>query len=108
MRCIYCDKDIPTKEKTYEHVVPKCRGGRNHHDNLLPCCAKCNAIRGHLMSREEFKHMQEYHDFATGKGARAIRINARREMILEKVEWILPEILEKLPMKISPLCKHYS
>lgn len=48
-KCIYCSS---TKELTLDHVVPKCRGGKNTWGNLVTCCHKCNARKGSRMLSE--------------------------------------------------------
>jgi 5-methylcytosine-specific restriction endonuclease McrA len=34
-------------QATIDHVVPRSRGGSNRPSNLITCCARCNAARGH-------------------------------------------------------------
>lgn len=41
-RCAYCDREFPTSELTFEHVVPQSRGGRSTWTNLVPACEPCN------------------------------------------------------------------
>jgi hypothetical protein len=33
---------------TLDHVLPRTRGGSNHHSNLVTCCAACNEARGDM------------------------------------------------------------
>lgn len=41
-KCYICMHDFSEQRPaTREHVTPKCRGGKNHH-NILPACRKCN------------------------------------------------------------------
>lgn len=42
--CHYCDAtDVPLQ---LDHVFPRSRGGKDHPDNLVPACRKCNASKG--------------------------------------------------------------
>ena len=40
--CAYCTGS----PDTWDHVVPLCRGGRNHVANLVPSCEPCNRRKG--------------------------------------------------------------
>jgi len=40
--CQYCGKKISLAKMTYDHVVPKSRGGRLTWTNIVCCCLKCN------------------------------------------------------------------
>ena len=42
--CAYCGS---SENITLDHVVPQCKGGSNHKTNLVACCRKCNADKGH-------------------------------------------------------------
>ena len=41
-RCQYCNKKESINELTYDHVIPKSRGGKTTWDNIVTCCATCN------------------------------------------------------------------
>ena len=54
-KCWYCGIQLdPTKNLTFDHFVPKSAGGNSTADNLVPCCAKCNASKG-SRSVEDFR-----------------------------------------------------
>lgn len=36
------------QECSIEHVTPRALGGKDHTDNLLHACRRCNSLRGHL------------------------------------------------------------
>ena len=40
--CYYCEKIMPARQLTMDHVVPIARGGRSIKSNLVPCCKSCN------------------------------------------------------------------
>jgi len=41
-RCQYCAAKCATDQLTYDHVVPRSRGGRTSWDNIVSCCYACN------------------------------------------------------------------
>lgn len=51
-RCQYCGQQHPTPELTFDHVVPRSRGGRTAWDNVVTACGKCNLRKGHWLPRE--------------------------------------------------------
>ena len=40
--CQYCAAVLPARELTFDHVVPRARGGRTDWDNIVTCCRACN------------------------------------------------------------------
>jgi 5-methylcytosine-specific restriction endonuclease McrA len=42
-RCQYCGAKCGIDRLTYDHVVPRSRGGRTTWDNIVSCCVTCNA-----------------------------------------------------------------
>jgi 5-methylcytosine-specific restriction endonuclease McrA len=44
--CQYCGRKFPPEELTYDHVIPKSRGGRTVWANIVTCCVKCNSAKG--------------------------------------------------------------
>ncbi len=40
--CWYCQRKVPVKALTMDHVVPLAKGGRSVKSNLVPCCKDCN------------------------------------------------------------------
>ena len=45
-RCQYCGKRYPTEEFTYDHIIPKSRGGKTEWENIVTCCVFCNRKKG--------------------------------------------------------------
>jgi len=50
--CQYCGIKFPWGELTYDHLVPRARGGRTHFLNIVTACKPCNARKGHLTCDE--------------------------------------------------------
>ena len=41
--CQYCGAGLNLKEMTFDHVVPRAKGGGTSYDNIVSCCSDCNA-----------------------------------------------------------------
>lgn len=50
--CQYCGDRPPTPRLTFDHVVPRARGGCTSWENVVAACGECNRMKGHLLSRE--------------------------------------------------------
>ena len=44
--CQYCATEHPTNDLTFDHVIPRSRGGRTTWDNVVTACAPCNLLKG--------------------------------------------------------------
>ena len=49
--CIYCGRQVTLKEFTMDHIVPKKGNGKGRKENLVCCCAACNALKGSMTIR---------------------------------------------------------
>ena len=47
--CQYCGHD---DDLTFDHVVPRCRGGRTTWENVVAACAPCNLRKGQRLPRD--------------------------------------------------------
>lgn len=47
--CAYCEEDITVSGLTYDHVIPKSRGGRLNWENVVASCISCNANKGNRL-----------------------------------------------------------
>ncbi len=50
--CQYCNRGQPTQDLTFDHVIPRSRGGRTTWDNVVTACGPCNLRKGNKMPRE--------------------------------------------------------
>ncbi|MFA5592394.1 MAG: HNH endonuclease [Micavibrio sp.] len=50
--CQYCGSAFRTKDLTFDHVIPKSRGGRTSWANIVTACRPCNTRKGHEMPGE--------------------------------------------------------
>ncbi|WP_119392258.1 HNH endonuclease [Taklimakanibacter lacteus] len=51
-KCQYCAGKFPAAELTFDHVLPRCRGGRTSWDNVVAACSPCN------QAKDKFSAMQ--------------------------------------------------
>lgn len=47
--CQYCGDRFPTHDLTFDHVVPRSRGGRTTWENIVTACSDCNLRKGNRM-----------------------------------------------------------
>lgn len=52
--CWYCGVILHPGTETFDHVVPRVKGGRRHPINLVPACQFCNSAKG-KRSVEEYR-----------------------------------------------------
>jgi len=45
-RCQYCGTSFEHKELTYDHVIPRSKGGQTEWTNVVTCCTSCNLKKG--------------------------------------------------------------
>lgn len=44
-RCQYCGVQVPRHSYTYDHVIPKAKGGKTAWENIVCACARCNGMK---------------------------------------------------------------
>jgi 5-methylcytosine-specific restriction endonuclease McrA len=45
-KCQYCGNRFSSEDLTYDHVIPKSRGGKTQWKNIVTCCIDCNRKKG--------------------------------------------------------------
>ena len=50
--CQYCGGNLPSEDLTFDHLVPRSRGGRTTWDNVITACQICNLQKGNRMPHE--------------------------------------------------------
>ena len=45
-KCQYCGTNFEYKELTYDHVIPRSKGGQTEWTNVVTCCMPCNLKKG--------------------------------------------------------------
>jgi 5-methylcytosine-specific restriction endonuclease McrA len=46
-QCFYCLTKLSYDGFTIDHFRPRCFGGGNNKENLVPSCEPCNRAKGH-------------------------------------------------------------
>lgn len=58
--CQYCHKPLPSSQLTYDHVVPRSKGGKTSWTNVVTACIRCNLKKGNkLLHQVNFKLLKE-------------------------------------------------
>ena len=47
--CQYCAQPFPAPELTFDHVVPRSRGGRTSWENVVAACTSCNLQKANML-----------------------------------------------------------
>lgn len=50
--CQYCGDRFRTHELTFDHVIPKSRGGTTTWENICAACQDCNLLKGNFLPAE--------------------------------------------------------
>ncbi len=50
--CTYCGVAGATEELTFDHIIPKSRGGKTVWENVVAACEPCNLRKGGRLPRE--------------------------------------------------------
>lgn len=50
--CQYCSEPLPANELTFDHVIPRSRGGRTTWENVIAACTDCNLRKGNRLPQE--------------------------------------------------------
>ena len=50
--CQYCNGGYPTPELTFDHLVPRSRGGHTVWSNVVTACTDCNLTKGDRLPKE--------------------------------------------------------
>lgn len=51
-KCQYCGDRFPTPELTFDHVMPRSRGGLTEWTNVVAACAPCNMLKANRTPQE--------------------------------------------------------
>ena len=53
--CQYCQKQFAAKELTFDHVVPRCKGGKTSWVNVVAACQSCNTLKANRLDMRPMK-----------------------------------------------------
>ena len=76
--CQYCGIRHPAEELTYDHVLPKSRGGKTAWENIVTCCVDCNRKKGGRTPPEATMRLIRKPERPTWVPALRITISIRR------------------------------
>jgi 5-methylcytosine-specific restriction endonuclease McrA len=76
-RCQYCGSKCTIDQLTYDHVVPRSRGGRTTWDNIVSCCYLCNSNKANRTPSEAGMTLRSTPARPTWIPAVQIRVSAR-------------------------------
>jgi 5-methylcytosine-specific restriction endonuclease McrA len=76
-RCQYCGVKCTISELTYDHVVPRSRGGATSWDNIVSCCYACNARKANRTPAEAKLRLRSIPTRPTWLPAVQIRVSAQ-------------------------------
>ena len=85
--CVYCGA---TEDLTFDHVIPRSKGGRTSWDNIVAACSPCNLRKGGRMPKEAGMHPKK-----TGGAANVIPAARDRTEIPAELS---PSDLDGLPL----------
>jgi 5-methylcytosine-specific restriction endonuclease McrA len=54
--CQYCNQPFPTHDLTFDHVIPRSKGGRTNWANVVTACQACNLLKGCRLPHEARMH----------------------------------------------------
>jgi 5-methylcytosine-specific restriction endonuclease McrA len=58
-RCQYCGGKHASHDLTFDHVTPKCMGGRTSWDNVVAACSPCNVRKDSSMQMKPLRAPKE-------------------------------------------------
>jgi len=76
-RCQYCGVKCSIDELTYDHVIPRSRGGRTTWENIVSCCYECNAVKANRTPAEACMKLLALPKRPTWIPAVQIRVSAK-------------------------------
>jgi 5-methylcytosine-specific restriction endonuclease McrA len=76
-RCQYCGVKCPLHELTYDHVVPRSKGGRTSWENITTCCYACNARKANRTPAEAHMRLRSQPVRPQWIAAVSIRVSTR-------------------------------
>lgn len=57
--CQYCGEEHKTSHLTFDHVIPRSKGGRTTWENIVTACRRCNMIKGSRMPHQCNMHPRQ-------------------------------------------------
>lgn len=86
-RCQYCGVKFESSELTFEHVIPRSRGGVTSWTNIVAACDPCNLKKGNKLEMRPRKAPVEPTSFDLLAAKRQIPQNYLHESWLDYLYW---------------------
>lgn len=61
--CYYCGCTLNNQNRTYDHVIPVSKGGKDDVTNLVACCSCCNQVKKNFTLFELLNTLDRQKDF---------------------------------------------
>lgn len=58
-RCQYCSTRFPVQSLTFDHVIPRSKGGGTSWENVVTACQKCNLKKGNRYLRDSSMRLRK-------------------------------------------------
>lgn len=93
--CQYCGHEFPSHALTFDHVIPRAKGGQTCWENVLAACEPCNTRKGHRTEMQPLRkpRMPTPHELLAAK--RCYPPNYLHESWLDFLYWdaeLRPEV----------------
>lgn len=85
--CQYCGKQAALKELTYDHVVPRSRGGQTTWENIVTACKSCNGRKGARTPQEARMPLLKVPIRPRSKGRETFHVSVPREELQTPETW---------------------
>jgi 5-methylcytosine-specific restriction endonuclease McrA len=92
--CQYCGHQFPKSELTYDHLIPRSKGGKTEWDNILTACVACNARKKNAMPDYSGQKGKRGHSGDTMRPLKLPRQPSTAEMLRAGLEFLEPEVKE--------------
>ena len=56
-KCQYCGRRFVSEDLTFDHIIPRSRGGKTVWENIVSCCVSCNKHKGDRTPFEAGMHL---------------------------------------------------
>ncbi len=102
--CCYCGEKLHGINHSFDHLIPKSKGGNHSTENLKDCCKGCNVEKGN-------KYLQQfYHHVYNTKPKNEFEITRRLRM-LHNIKKLIEQTMQhgsRLFFSIDKYRKHHS
>ena len=89
--CQYCGERFGAEDLTFDHVIPRAKGGLTRWDNVVAACEPCNLRKGHRLPRDvgmvPLREPQEPTTFQLQRNGRAFPPNYLHESWRDFLYW---------------------